>query len=160
MRRWYGGHRLAREGDVVVVSVNYRLGVLGYLRAPGISEGNLGLADQLAALRWVRDNIAAFGGDPDAVTLAGQSAGAHTVQCLLGMPAAEACSAAPSCRAHPADSASARPTSPSDPLSVSSPGSASIRAPPRYRVGAENLRHLGRCSADRGWLAVPRSGAG
>ncbi|MDT3397234.1 carboxylesterase family protein [Streptomyces sp. B1866] len=85
----YGGHRLAREGDVVVVSVSYRLGVLGYLRAPGISPGNLGLADQLAALRWVRDNIAAFGGDPDAVTVAGQSAGAHTVQCLLGMPEAE-----------------------------------------------------------------------
>lgn len=85
----YGGHRLAREGDVVVVSVNYRLGVLGYLRSPGISEGNLGLADQLAALWWVRDNIAAFGGDPDAVTVAGQSAGAHTVQCLLGMPDAE-----------------------------------------------------------------------
>ncbi|KOX12664.1 carboxylesterase/lipase family protein [Nocardiopsis sp. NRRL B-16309] len=85
----YGGHRLAREGDVVVVSVGHRLGVLGYLRSPGISEGNLGLADQLAALRWVRDNIAAFGGDPNAVTVAGQSAGAHTVQCLLGMPDAE-----------------------------------------------------------------------
>ncbi|WP_281262784.1 carboxylesterase family protein [Streptomyces cahuitamycinicus] len=81
--------RLAREGDVVVVTVSYRLGVLGYLRAPGISEGNLGLADQLAALRWVRENISAFGGDPDAVTVAGQSAGAHTVQCLLGMPDAE-----------------------------------------------------------------------
>jgi para-nitrobenzyl esterase len=50
--KWYGGHRLARDGDVVVVSANYRLGVLGYLRAPGISGGNLGLADQLAALRW------------------------------------------------------------------------------------------------------------
>ncbi|WIX76644.1 carboxylesterase family protein [Amycolatopsis carbonis] len=87
--KWYGGHRLAQEGDVVVVSVSYRLGVLGYLRAPGISEGNLGLADQLAALRWVHQNIAAFGGDPDAVTVAGQSAGGHTVRCLLGMPAAE-----------------------------------------------------------------------
>ncbi|MFI8829669.1 carboxylesterase family protein [Streptomyces afghaniensis] len=55
----------------------------------GISEGNLGLADQLVALRWVRENISAFGGDPDAVTAAGQSAGAHTVRCLLGMPDAE-----------------------------------------------------------------------
>jgi len=82
----YGGHRLANEGNVVVVSVNYRLGMLGYLRSPGVSDGNLGLADQLAALRWVRDNIAAFGGDPDAVTVAGQSAGAHSVQCLIGMP--------------------------------------------------------------------------
>jgi para-nitrobenzyl esterase len=83
----YGGHRLAREGDVVVVNVGYRLGALGYLRSPGVSEGNLGLADQLAALRWVRDNIAAFGGDPHQVTVAGQSAGGHTVQCLLGMTA-------------------------------------------------------------------------
>lgn len=86
--RCYGGHRLAREGDVVVVTVNYRLGMLGYLRSPDISDGNLGLADQLAALQWVHDNIAAFGGDPDAVTIAGQSAGAHSVQCLLGMPKA------------------------------------------------------------------------
>jgi len=84
--KWYGGHRLAREGDVVIVSVSYRLGALGYLRSPGISEGNLGLADQLAALRWVRENIATFGGDPDLVTVAGQSAGAHSVRCLLGMP--------------------------------------------------------------------------
>lgn len=86
--KWYGGHRLAREGDVVVVTVNYRLGMLGYLRSPGASEGNLGLADQLSALQWVRDNIAAFGGDPDAVTIAGQSAGAHSVLCLIGMPKA------------------------------------------------------------------------
>jgi para-nitrobenzyl esterase len=84
--RCYAGHRLARDGNVVVVAVDYRLGMLGYLRSPGISEGNLGLADQLAALQWVRDNIAAFGGDSDAVTIAGQSAGAHAVQCLLGMP--------------------------------------------------------------------------
>ena len=84
--RCYGGHRLARDGNVVVVAVDYRLGMLGYLRSRGVSEGNLGLADQLAALEWVRDNIAAFGGNPDAVTIAGQSAGAHSVQCLLGMP--------------------------------------------------------------------------
>ncbi|MCP2256558.1 para-nitrobenzyl esterase [Streptoalloteichus tenebrarius] len=86
--RWYGGHRLAREGDVVVVGVNYRLGALGYLRSPGLSEGNLGLRDQIAALRWVRDNIAAFGGDPSTVTVVGQSAGAHSVACLLGIPEA------------------------------------------------------------------------
>jgi para-nitrobenzyl esterase len=84
--RFYDGHRMARDGDVVVVTVNYRLGVLGYLRLPGVSDGNLGLADQLSALRWVHDNIAAFGGDPDSVTIAGQSAGAHSVQCLIGMP--------------------------------------------------------------------------
>jgi para-nitrobenzyl esterase len=84
----YGGHRLARDGNIIVVAVDYRLGMLGYLRSLGVAEGNLGLADQLAALEWVRDNIAAFGGDPDAVTVAGQSAGAHGVQCLIGMPKA------------------------------------------------------------------------
>ena len=80
---WYDGANLAREGDIVVVGVNYRLGALGYLHHPGISPGNLGTADQAAALAWVRDNIAAFGGDPDRVTLMGQSAGAASIGRLL-----------------------------------------------------------------------------
>ena len=83
---WYDGGKLAAEGDVVVVGVNYRLGVLGYLRLPGISDGNLGLFDQLEALRWVRANIARFGGDPDDVTVCGQSAGALSALQLLAMP--------------------------------------------------------------------------
>ncbi len=81
----YDATRLVRETGIVVVSVNYRLGVLGYLRAPGISPGNLGLSDQLTALEWVRDNIPSFGGDPDRVTVAGQSAGAHSAAALLGI---------------------------------------------------------------------------
>ncbi|MEH1168251.1 carboxylesterase family protein [Micromonospora sp. CPCC 205539] len=81
----YRTDRLAREGDVVVVSVNSRLGALGYLRAPGISPGNLGLLDQIEALRWVRDNAADLGGDPGNVTVVGQSSGAHSVACLLGV---------------------------------------------------------------------------
>ncbi|MTD57073.1 carboxylesterase/lipase family protein [Amycolatopsis pithecellobii] len=85
----YDGQRLAVEGDVVVVGVNYRLGALGYLKLAGVSPGNLGLLDQLAALRWVRDNIAAFGGDPDQVTVFGQSAGAHSIACLMAMPGAD-----------------------------------------------------------------------
>jgi len=85
----YSGAKLAERGDLVVVGVNYRLGVLGYLYAPGISDGNLGLLDQLAALRWVRDNIAAFGGDPSAVTLCGQSAGAMSALILMTMPEAD-----------------------------------------------------------------------
>jgi para-nitrobenzyl esterase len=85
----YSGAKLAERGDLVVVGVNYRLGVLGYLYAPGISDGNLGLLDQLAALRWVRDNIAAFGGDPSAVTLCGQSAGAMSALMLMTMPQAD-----------------------------------------------------------------------
>ncbi|MCK8678441.1 carboxylesterase family protein [Streptomyces lichenis] len=81
----YDATRLVHETGIVVVSVGYRLGVLGYLRAPGMAPGNLGLLDQIAALEWVRENIAAFGGDPGRVTVAGQSAGAHSVAALLGI---------------------------------------------------------------------------
>lgn len=84
---WYTGTRLAREADAVVVTLNYRLGVLGFLSADGIPP-NLGLADQLAALGWVRDNVAAFGGDPDDVTLGGQSAGAQSALALWSAPRA------------------------------------------------------------------------
>jgi para-nitrobenzyl esterase len=80
---WYSGEKLAREGDLVVVGVNYRVGVLGFLYRPGWSPGNLGLLDQQAALEWVRDNIAAFGGDPGNITLWGQSAGAQSITFLL-----------------------------------------------------------------------------
>jgi len=90
---WYNGAGFARRGDVVVVSVNYRLGALGFLDLsevdPGASgSGLLGILDQIAALRWVREHIAAFGGDPDRVTVAGESAGAMSVGTLLGCPAA------------------------------------------------------------------------
>jgi para-nitrobenzyl esterase len=80
---WYSGETLAREGDLVVVAVNYRVGALGFLFRPGWSPGNLGLRDQQAALEWVRDNIAAFGGDPGNITLWGQSAGAQSITFLL-----------------------------------------------------------------------------
>jgi para-nitrobenzyl esterase len=75
------------RGDAVVVTINYRLGVLGYLSLPGVTP-NLGQLDQLAALRWVRDNIAAFGGDPGNVTIFGESAGGMACATLLGMPGA------------------------------------------------------------------------
>jgi para-nitrobenzyl esterase len=89
----YDGSQLARRGDVVVVTINYRLGALGFLSLAGldadlVSCANAGLADQVAALGWVHDNIAAFGGDPSRVTIFGESAGAMSVACLLGMPAA------------------------------------------------------------------------
>ncbi|MDT8915060.1 carboxylesterase family protein [Amycolatopsis sp. PS_44_ISF1] len=77
----------ARRG-VVVVTVAYRLGVLGLLHLPGVSDGNLSLRDQVLALEWVRDNAGAFGGDPARVTLAGQSNGGRTVGTLLAVPAA------------------------------------------------------------------------
>jgi para-nitrobenzyl esterase len=83
----YDGARLAREGEVVVVAFNYRIGVEGFAQIQG-APANRGLLDQVAALEWVRENIAAFGGDPDLVTVFGQSAGAASVAALLAMPRA------------------------------------------------------------------------
>ncbi|APE08021.1 MULTISPECIES: carboxylesterase/lipase family protein [unclassified Rhodococcus (in: high G+C Gram-positive bacteria)] len=90
----YGGESLVRRGDVVYVSINYRLGALGYLDFGSFStdsvrfDSNLGLRDQVAALEWVQRNIAAFGGDPDNVTIFGESAGGTSVTTLLATPAA------------------------------------------------------------------------
>ena len=83
----YDGGHLARDGGVVVVTFNYRLGMEGFLQIIG-APPNRGLLDQVAALEWVRDNIAAFGGDPDQVTIFGESAGAGSVAALLAMPRA------------------------------------------------------------------------
>lgn len=85
---WYAGDRFAQSG-LVVVAMNYRLAALGFLALPGVSAGNAGLLDQVAALRWVRDNIAAFGGDPQTVTVMGQSAGGGSIGALLAMPTAQ-----------------------------------------------------------------------
>ena len=74
---------MADEGGVVTVTVNYRLGIFGYLAVDGVTPANLGLLDQIAALRWVRENIGGFGGDPDNVTIVGQSAGADSVSWLM-----------------------------------------------------------------------------
>ncbi|MBB5234839.1 carboxylesterase/lipase family protein [Deinococcus budaensis] len=88
----YDGRLLARERGVVVVTLNYRLGPLGFLAAPGLLEGrtvgNYGLLDQQAALRWVRANAAAFGGDPANVTVFGESAGGMSVCAQLASPGA------------------------------------------------------------------------
>lgn len=89
----FDGHNLARRGDVVVVTLNHRLNLLGFLDLSGHGDrfarsGNVGMLDIVAALQWVRDNIAAFGGDPDCVTIFGQSGGGAKVSILMGMPAA------------------------------------------------------------------------
>ena len=90
---WYDGTQFAKNGDVVVVTINYRLGPFGFLHLgdafPELAgSGNLGILDQVAALEWVRDSISAFGGDPDRVTIFGESAGGASVGTLLGTPAA------------------------------------------------------------------------
>lgn len=91
----YDGAELAGKHDVVVVTVNHRLSVFGYLYLPGLggekyaSASNVGQLDIIAALEWVRDNIAAFGGDPKNVTLFGQSGGGGKVSTLMAMPGAK-----------------------------------------------------------------------
>ena len=91
----YDGEILARKG-VVLVTMNYRLGVFGFFAHPGLTEesahhasGNYGLLDQIAALQWVRKNISAFGGDPQRVTIFGESAGSWAVNALMASPQAK-----------------------------------------------------------------------
>jgi para-nitrobenzyl esterase len=88
----YNGSRLAVNGNVVVVNITYRIGVFGGFELSDLGDGfddNLALRDQLAALRWIRENIAAFGGDPERVTVFGESAGGSSVLALLASPAAD-----------------------------------------------------------------------
>jgi para-nitrobenzyl esterase len=94
----YPANRLAAEGDVVVVTINYRLGLLGWLSHPALrgkdrdaldASGNYANLDMIAALRWVQDNIREFGGDPDRVTIFGESAGGRNVYSLLASPLAQ-----------------------------------------------------------------------
>ena len=93
------GHEITMDGDawakrgVILVTINYRLGIFGFLAHPQLSKenkdgtsGNYGTYDQVAALRWVYDNIAEFGGDPDNITVMGQSAGAASIKCLVSSP--------------------------------------------------------------------------
>jgi para-nitrobenzyl esterase len=92
---WYDGANLAARGDVVVVTINYRLGVFGYLTLAEVggeayaSSGNAAVLDQIAALSWVKDNIASFGGDPDRVCVVGESAGAMSIGTLLSTSSAD-----------------------------------------------------------------------
>jgi para-nitrobenzyl esterase len=92
---WYDGAALSRRGDVVVITVNHRLNVFGYLHLADIGgaefagSGVAGLLDIVLALRWVRDNVEAFGGDPGRVTIFGESGGGSKVSALMAMPVAE-----------------------------------------------------------------------
>ena len=91
---WYYGHRLAARHDVVVVTINHRLNLFGFLYLaeldPSFQDaGNVGMQDCVAALEWVQGNISAFGGDPGNVTIFGESGGAGKVSCLMAMPSAK-----------------------------------------------------------------------
>ncbi len=107
------------HGGVVVVTFNYRVAMEGFGQIEG-APANRGLLDQVAALAWVQENIAAFGGDPDNVTVFGESAGAGSIAALLAMPGTGACSTGRSSRASPA------PSSPVLSRTTSAP-----RSPPR-----------------------------
>jgi para-nitrobenzyl esterase len=91
----YDSEILPKRGNIVMVTINYRLGMLGFLRLKDVTNGkipatgNEGLMDQVAALKWVKDNIEAFGGDPDNVTVFGESAGGMSIGCLMAMPSAK-----------------------------------------------------------------------
>ena len=142
---FYDGTAFAERGTVFV-SINYRLGVLGWLAHPGLTgesphgaSGNYGLLDQIAALEWVRDNVGAFGGDPDNVTIMGESAGALSVSYLLTSPLAEdlfakAIAQSPNIRAVPALSESAYGLPPAETIgarlaeAVGAPDVAALRA--------------------------------
>ncbi len=91
----YDGESMATQG-IVSVTVNYRLGIFGFFAHPGLkaenehqAAGNYGLMDQAAALQWVKDNIAGFGGDPDKITIAGESAGSYSVSAQMASPLAK-----------------------------------------------------------------------
>ena len=85
----YDGEALVNAGPVIVVTINYRLGFLGYIAHPELNETNFGLLDQVKALEWVRDNIESFGGDPSKVTIFGESAGGTSVVALMASPLSE-----------------------------------------------------------------------
>ncbi len=90
----YEGWEMSHNYDVVIVTVNHRLNMLGFLDLSELGEeyrnsGNLGMADLVEALRWVKRNITAFGGDPDNVTIYGQSGGGGKVSTLMQMPSAD-----------------------------------------------------------------------
>jgi para-nitrobenzyl esterase len=84
----FNGEVLTKRGDIVIVSINYRLGALGFLYVPG-KTANVGLLDQVLALKWVKDNISSFGGDENKICVFGESAGGESISALMAMPAAK-----------------------------------------------------------------------
>ena len=154
----YDGSRLATDGDLVVVTVNCRLGPLGFLYMPSDDdtggEANFGISDQVAALQWVRHNIATFGGDPNRVTIAGQSAGAASIAAHLTLSGSRNLfarailqSAPLGARAH--TTASGRDVTERLMAAVGVDDGRSLRALPTYRLldGAAKFHQTRRLSA-------------
>ena len=141
----YDGEALARKG-AVTVGINYRLGPIGFLAHPELtkesehgSSGNYGFLDQIAALKWVQANIAAFGGDPANVTIHGQSAGARSVAALMASPLAGGSSREPSSRA------GRRVNSPARPVAKPSPKPRKPASRPRRPSESARLRGCASC---------------
>jgi para-nitrobenzyl esterase len=145
----YDGHNLAKKGDVVVVTVNHRLNVFGYLYlgelagGPGKayeSSGNAGMLDLVAALEWVRDNAARFGGDPGNVTIFGESGGGAKVSTLMAMPAAKGLfhkaivESGPGLRSVPKDGATVLAKAVLDELGVAATDTRALAAVPTEKV--------------------------
>ncbi len=137
----YDGANLADRGDVVVVTINHRLNVLGYLNLPGVpGSGNAGMLDIVAALDWVKANIAAFGGDPGNVTIFGESGGGAKVSYLMAMPAAKGLfhraiiQSGPGVRAVPADRANSLRADLAAALGLAADDAAGLRAVPPEKL--------------------------
>ncbi|MFF8729111.1 carboxylesterase/lipase family protein [Streptomyces sp. NPDC015171] len=147
----YDAHRMAVRGDVVVVTVNYRLGALGFLGHGGLpGSGTFGLADQQAALRWVRAEIGAFGGDARDVTLAGESAGGFSVCAQLASPSAAGLFDRAIIQSGPC---TGRPERPFAPSAASLPAVRAAGARLAAEVGCESAPHVLACLRQ---VSVPR----
>ena len=161
---FYRGTNLARRGDVVVVTVNHRLGPLGYLYLGDIAgeeyatSGNVGMLDLVAALEWVRDNIVAFGGDSGNVTIFGESGGGAKVSALLAMPAAQGLfhraiiESGPGLRVMPREKATEHTEKLLKALEIAPTDAEQLSAVPLEQIFAANAR-VNR-NALRGWSPV------
>ncbi|HUY18152.1 MAG TPA: carboxylesterase/lipase family protein [Candidatus Binataceae bacterium] len=153
---WSDGGNLARNHDLVVVTINHRLGALGYLHLEDLcgeefaASGLAGMFDIIAALRWVRENVAAFGGDPDNVTLFGESGGGAKISVLMAMPAAQGLfhraiiQSGPAVQMASRDEASATAAQLLEELGLTAASAGELRRVPPARILAAQAAVLGR----------------
>src|SRR6185312_12166642 len=154
---WYDGANLARKGNVVVVTLNHRLGAFGFLHLAGVggadyaASGNVGMLDIVAALEWVRDNIEKFGGDPENVTIFGESGGGAKSCMLMAMPSAHGLFHKAIVQSGPSvetmDAAAATATARDVMNELGAPSVADLVAAPAEKLLAAQNAVLGRISA-------------